>query len=328
MTAFRDHPGPARARAPHQGPGRDVVHVTLRLIATRRDDDETDAHGAGSGGVGGAHASRLRRSRGGQLHGAGPPHRFRRVPGMYTVRPSPTVPFAVAKVHVEQSGARSAVYYDLPAVFAARFPHRAHRPGRRHGHRAPHRRRRELDLHGGRRGVQLRREPLQHTLRRCRRQQRAAPGNRLRRLLLHGHVAPAPPRALLYSPPRAEAHPLEGDALSVLLEGGVAHLDEPRPRQPPRGGARTCADRRALLSRRARGGGGRSLPVVLAPCLPGCCSIASSRPGSASREAAGDAGRRPRRRRTMPQATPESSWSPKYRTRLQHAADRGRRRSS
>ncbi len=44
-------------------------------------------------------------------------------PGVYTVPADPTVPFAVAKVHVEQAGGSVSVYYDLPAVFAAENSH-------------------------------------------------------------------------------------------------------------------------------------------------------------------------------------------------------------
>ena len=43
-------------------------------------------------------------------------------PGVYTVPAAPTVPFALAKVHVEQAGGTVSVYYDLPSEFFAQTP--------------------------------------------------------------------------------------------------------------------------------------------------------------------------------------------------------------
>ena len=44
-------------------------------------------------------------------------------PGVYTVPADPTVPFPIAKVHVEQDDGTVSVYYDLPAEFFAQTPH-------------------------------------------------------------------------------------------------------------------------------------------------------------------------------------------------------------
>lgn len=43
-------------------------------------------------------------------------------PGVYTVPADPAVPFALAKVHIEQSPGSVSVYYELPAEFFPEVP--------------------------------------------------------------------------------------------------------------------------------------------------------------------------------------------------------------